>query len=1572
MTTRGKTRKPKSGPLLTKYDPSRTRPLRRRMEAAINRAFAALRRDVIDQVERGDVFGLALVGNSNPEGCNQYKPCGAGSSPAALHQTATDVMHGMLKSWSDRQGAEPRLSPKEICEGWCSNFAVGALRQIQTKLGRDPGPPGKANETADAHLSRTNMDEKGDGHMWVTVAGRHYDAETPAGVHDPRDIPWMQRHPGFKVLPREEWVDKRTGVVNAFCATGEGGGIDPRCSPVGSKHEVVTDDGRTYTTKFHADGKEFFFEGVKDEEGWHIGFGRQSHRGGNTAMMTHDPTVSPIKVLREVQLAIDHFVKAKQPETMLFTAEKWEKSRVKLYDRVVGEIGKTYGYVPETHDYPALKEYVLRKQTSNTFCATGEGGHVDPTCSPGEAKGGGGPEVKKLGHIERIYGKAAGAYAREKANVRRGYEKVTPRPVKAALSALAHVYHALEHPLKASYEAGQRAALAVAREKGLNQHEVDRLAKTLGMVDGALRWTGNVPAAHEMIAALSSLGGPVTFGAAKLGFYVPVGSLAYVATSAVTDPAATISAARRAIRRRMGKPEHVPHVPGPARPGYRPELTPLGNTAYDPLGHPITLYRIGGPRAGDTPILPLGYPITQDRIDLGVIGAYLSGVGGSGLLGASAGSPSPTANVSAAESTAVFAAMEAHDWDDRYEALLIAAADETGGDVARAIRLADEEWAATDDSRPTEAPAANAQDWRFRTSADKLREFGLWLRQRAGYRLRNATEDALWQKYIEDGYRQGLGRAWDDTSRLRRRQRTADQPDTPDYHKGSRDQFLRGQLSQPASRESLEFLVSRVFTDLDGVTEQMATSMTRVLADGLVQGKNPREVGKTLSASVDIAKGRATTIAQTELLRAHNEAQLTALENLGVEDVGVAVEWDTVGDGRVCPLCRPLEGIVLRLSEARGMLPRHPRCRCVWIPSGLGEEPEGAKATKSRILRAIDASRRAERGKGQPALASEQGAWGPGAPIAKDRPESILTNTLDLPLVQLTPAVLKDLTVIGKFLLDNKPRPARQISNAFCPTGPGGGINPHCSPGSGFDTGTGIAAYVRHHAAAAGLKLTDLYLKKVELFNPSGVQSGTFLMVRNRDKSVNDKHRDFYRSILPPGTVIKIQSVSAAELAKMMAASPHPQAAGVPKPLPPPSPSPHAHLPVVPYQTETSWTTGVAQPGVLNGVPFAPAPPKFWEKTKDVDVKEPTPLKTIQRASVIIKEPDGRVWVVEPTGHFGNRNHTLPGGTNEPHLTQQQNALKEVWEETGLQIKITGHLGDFEDSNNGRFGRLYVAERIGGAPWDAKVEASIRHPATGNPAAESETVKLVTPERAAQLLHRTDDLAQLATVHPIDVKTKPTGNVVKKILDGIAPAADAYKSRETRKGQKPGDPTLHAVQELRGYNGKPKVVSEQDMDALIAGGQHVEMLRGLSSAHNLTAAEMAKQFKEGDHFPGFGCFGSGTYADSSKGSSNVGISQYGAGGSVVRIALPKNAKIIDQSELEKIVGPRPPGNFQAAGHHQPIDSWLGIQAALAGYDAIRVDGKSGRHYSYGKGFYAILNRSILTVQTEDAKGHVIK
>lgn len=112
-------------------------------------------------------------------------------------------------------------------------------------------------------------------------------------------------------------------------------------------------------------------------------------------------------------------------------------------------------------------------------------------------------------------------------------------------------------------------------------------------------------------------------------------------------------------------------------------------------------------------------------------------------------------------------------------------------------------------------------------------------------------------------------------------------------------------------------------------------------------------------------------------------------------------------------------------------------------------------------------------------------------------------------------------------------------------------------------------------------------------------------------------------------------------------------------------------------------------------------------------------------SGVIIEEPDGRVWVISPTNGFGGYRNSFPKGGTEPGLTLQQNAIKETWEESGLQIEITGVLGDFERTTS--VARMYTARRVGGDPttmgW------------------ETQAVRLVPRERLRELLNMKPDQA---------------------------------------------------------------------------------------------------------------------------------------------------------------------------------------------------------------------------------------
>jgi ADP-ribose pyrophosphatase YjhB (NUDIX family) len=155
---------------------------------------------------------------------------------------------------------------------------------------------------------------------------------------------------------------------------------------------------------------------------------------------------------------------------------------------------------------------------------------------------------------------------------------------------------------------------------------------------------------------------------------------------------------------------------------------------------------------------------------------------------------------------------------------------------------------------------------------------------------------------------------------------------------------------------------------------------------------------------------------------------------------------------------------------------------------------------------------------------------------------------------------------------------------------------------------------------------------------------------------------------------------------------------------------------------------------MINGVVLAPASAPAFGELPAGDFAEPElpALRPGQRraSGVVMVEPDGRVWIVEPTNHFGGYRHTFPKGRAEPGLTLQQNAVKEGFEESGLVAEILGYLGDFEGTSTNT--RYYLARRRAGAPWAAGWE--------------SQAVRLAPADIAARLLNAARDRRVLAAV----------------------------------------------------------------------------------------------------------------------------------------------------------------------------------------------------------------------------------
>jgi hypothetical protein len=176
------------------------------------------------------------------------------------------------------------------------------------------------------------------------------------------------------------------------------------------------------------------------------------------------------------------------------------------------------------------------------------------------------------------------------------------------------------------------------------------------------------------------------------------------------------------------------------------------------------------------------------------------------------------------------------------------------------------------------------------------------------------------------------------------------------------------------------------------------------------------------------------------------------------------------------------------------------------------------------------------------------------------------------------------------------------------------------------------------------------------------------------------------------------------------------------------------------------------------------------------------------------------------------------------------------------------------------------------------------------------------------------------------------------------------------------DSMLHQIAQRQSFDGKPTVVSREEMDAHIAGGD-TEMFRGIAGHYidergDVSAAELNDQFRTGDAFFGVGGYGNGIYASNDRATAENDYSDRSPG-SVARMALSRDARTIDHADLEaehaRYLRDKDPDSNEAR-----VFGDLGRYAAARGYDAVEIKGASP--HDAGENWFIVLNRTALVVE----------
>lgn len=138
----------------------------------------------------------------------------------------------------------------------------------------------------------------------------------------------------------------------------------------------------------------------------------------------------------------------------------------------------------------------------------------------------------------------------------------------------------------------------------------------------------------------------------------------------------------------------------------------------------------------------------------------------------------------------------------------------------------------------------------------------------------------------------------------------------------------------PIHQETLEFLFTRSFEALEGLTVDMARQVRVILFNGAEQGIGIRELTRQIRDRINVSKSRAQLIAQTETIQAFQRGTINQAEMASdFLDEPVRLRWDTRRDSKVRPLHVQFHGQIMEQAEARKKINISPfNCRCGLSP----------------------------------------------------------------------------------------------------------------------------------------------------------------------------------------------------------------------------------------------------------------------------------------------------------------------------------------------------------------------------------------------------------------------------------------------------------------------------------------------------------------------------------------------------------------------------------------------------------------------------------------------------------------
>ena len=272
-------------------------------------------------------------------------------------------------------------------------------------------------------------------------------------------------------------------------------------------------------------------------------------------------------------------------------------------------------------------------------------------------------------------------------------------------------------------------------------------------------------------------------------------------------------------------------------------------------------------------------------------------------------------------------------------------------------------------TKPVVFATPGAKAFEFAENPQKVEEFTDWLKREMDKgilevkeyeQLGKSIHEPWTNKYIQDSYKRGVIRA-------RYEMKNAGFKVPSIKETGG----IEVSMSTPFHAERAGLLFIRAYNELKGITDAMSQQIARVLSQGMIDGDGPSLLAKKMVAVIKDAgagelgltdtlgrfipaRRRAEIMARTEIVRAHHKAMVQEYKNWNIKGFVIKAEWSTAGDTRVCAVCGGYEGSVWSLKEIENMIPIHPQCRCVALPSPAKEQVKEAPVAPAKEESQVD------------------------------------------------------------------------------------------------------------------------------------------------------------------------------------------------------------------------------------------------------------------------------------------------------------------------------------------------------------------------------------------------------------------------------------------------------------------------------------------------------------------------------------------------------------------------------------------------------------------------------------------